>query len=172
MVREIDPNMGIALQWANKLGPPPTLPSSLQDVIQRAKLVNNIDTPNLADTLFSDFRGSLNLNDKIQCLNEIARLSKSYIPYVEDDNVRVNISLRLWSGCISAAKTIALQTRGGPNTPEMRASIFSNQIDPIAEEDPIYCAGVEAAPSFKKLRNETYSFEGVPEKSVVRRYSR
>ena len=169
-MRVVDPNMDTARRWANELGSPPILPSSLQNVIQRAKLVNNIDTPNLANALFLEFQGELNPEDKEQCLSEIARLSKSHIPDVHDKNVRINIALRLWSGCLSAAKTIALQTRGGPNKPEDRASIFSSKIDPLAQEDPIYCAGVEAAPSFKRLRNEPYSFEGVPEKSVVRRY--
>src|SRR5205823_10578243 len=36
--------------------------------------------------------------------------------------------------------------------------------------DSIYSAGVEAAPSFKKLRKEYYSFKGVPPNSVVRKY--
>jgi hypothetical protein len=166
----VDPNMDTALRWANQLGPPPTLPPSLQNVIQRAKLVNNIDTTNLATALFLDSQGNLNLNGKHQCLSEVARLSLPYIQDVDDNNVRVNIALRLWSGCLSGAKTIALQTRSGPNTPEMRASIFSTKIDPLAQEDPIYCAGVEAAPSFKRLRNDPYSFEGVPEESVVWRY--
>ncbi|HEC76397.1 MAG TPA: hypothetical protein ENI33_03955 [Thermoplasmatales archaeon] len=169
-MRVVDPNMDTALQWANELGPPPPLPSSLKDVTQRAKLVNAIDEPHFANSFFLDFQSRLSDVEKNQCLNEIANVTKIYILDVEDDKTRVNIALRLWSGCLSAAKTIAIQTVSGPNTPEMRASIFSNKIDPITQRDPIYCAGVETAPSFKKLRNEPYSFEGVPQKSVVRIY--
>ena len=89
---------------------------------------------------------------------------------MQEDRNRINIALRLWSGCISAAKTIALQTKSGLNTPQIRGLLFSKKIDPTAQMDAIYREGVEAAPSFKSLRKEEYSFEGVPETSVVRKY--
>ncbi len=165
-MRMVDPNMDTVIQWANEIGIPPILPSSLQDVNQRARLVDAIDGPLIRGSLLH----TLNGREKTQRLNDIAGLSKTYIPDIDDDNVRLNITLRLWSGCLSAAKTIALQTMSGPNTPGTRSLIFG-KINSIAQEDPIYCAGVEAAPSFKRLRNEPYSFEGVPENSVVRRYS-
>jgi hypothetical protein len=80
---------------------------------------------------------------------------------------RASIALRLWAGCLDAAKTIALETRDGPNSPELRAAAFA-QIDSVAETDPIYGAGVEAAPAFKVLRRQSYSFDGVPAGSRVR----
>jgi hypothetical protein len=164
-----DPNMETALRWANELGSCPTLPSSLQDVTQRSKLVYKINTPKLVKSLFADFHGNLSIEEKAQCQNTIARLSRAYILDVTDDKVIMNISLRIWSGCLSAAKTIAFQTVDGPNTPENRESIF-RQIELIAQGDPIFRAGVEAAPSFRRLLKEDYSFEGVPKNSVVRRY--
>lgn len=165
-MRVVDPNMDTALRWANELGSPPKLPCSLQDVNQRARLVNCIDRPLISGSLLHKLSDA----EKAQRLNTVARLSKEYISDVDDDDDRVNITLRLWSGCLSAAKTIALQTRSGPNTPNIREFTFKEKIDPIAQKDSIYCAGVEAAPSFKKLRGEDYSFEGVPENSPVRRY--
>ena len=39
---------------------------------------------------------------------------------------RIAISLRLWTGCMEAAKTIALDTRSGPNSAEGRAAVFSH----------------------------------------------
>ena len=165
-----DPNMETALRWANDLGPSPILPSSLQDVTQRAKLVYTINTPKLANSLFADFHGNLSIEEKAQCQNTIARLSRAYILDVTDDKVLMNVSLRIWSGCLSAAKTIALKTMDGPITSENRESIIK-QIEHIAQGDSIYRAGVEAAPSFKRLLKEDYSFEGIPKNSVVRRYT-
>ena len=165
-MRAVDPNMDTALQWAEELGPPPQLPLSLQDVNKRAKLVNTIDGRLILGALLT----MLSDKEKARRLNDVAGLSETYISDVNDHNVRTNISLRLWSGCISAAKTIALQTRSGPNTRMTRELTFRIKIDRIAQRDPIYHAGVEAAPSFKRLRKEDYSFEGVPENSAVRKY--
>ena len=103
----------------------------------------------------------LSENEKSARLNEVGRLSKPYIPDVEEDRSRINIGLRLWSGRISAAKTIVSQARSGPNTPQIRGQLFSGKIDPIAQMDKIYLAGFEAAPALKSLRKEEYSFEGV-----------
>jgi hypothetical protein len=35
-------------------------------------------------------------------------------------------------------------------------------LDYIADHDPIYFAGVESAPSFKKNNQQCFSFNGVP----------
>lgn len=45
-------------------------------------------------------------------------------------------------------------------TPEMRAKAFKESIDPKALSDPIYYAGVEAAPILKRLRNEPIFTDG------------
>ena len=37
-------------------------------------------------------------------------------------NIRLNLSLRLWAGCLDAAKTLSLKTQSGPNTREIRSS--------------------------------------------------
>lgn len=169
-MRVVDPNMDTALQWANELAPPPDLPASLEPVTQRAKLVGEINTKAFADALFADFSGNLNAEDKRKQLEEIDRVSEKYMPDVKGDEVRQNISLRLWSGCLSAAKTIAPQTMAGANTPEQRERAFRHLIDPLAQADAIFCAGVESAPSFKRLLGEDFSFESVPEDSAVRRY--
>jgi outer membrane murein-binding lipoprotein Lpp len=94
--------------------------------------------------------------------------SRAFMQDVPDTMVRINIGLRLWSGCLSAAKTIAHETRSGPNTPAMRRQQMET-IDEIAAADAVYAAGVEAAPAFKRLRNQAYSLDGVPEGSRVRR---
>jgi hypothetical protein len=74
---------------------------------------------------------------------------------------------------LSAAKTIALDTRVGPKlfgswTPNIRTETFQI-LDREADEDPIYCVGVESAPLFKKKMQQCFSFNGVPLTSPVRR---
>lgn len=96
------------------------------------------------------------------------RESASLINDASNGN-RLNVVLRLWSECLIAAKTIALGTRDGQNDSKKRADNFKT-IDRLASRDPVYLAGVEAAPAIKKIRKENYSFEGVPEVSPVRKY--
>jgi hypothetical protein len=162
--------MNTALRWANELGPPPKLSPYFLAAYERAKLVRDVNTEALAKALFKDYQGQLSVEEKGKCLNTVAELSKIHLPSVADPTTRANISLRMWSGCLAAAKTIAVQTLAGPNTPDQRNLIFREHIDPQAEADPIFCAGVESAPSFKKLLEEGYSLDGVPQESPVRRY--
>lgn len=72
-----------------------------------------------------------------------------------------SIALRLWAGCISAAKIIALETRAGPNTPNYRKSIVKPLLR-ACKNDRTYAAGVAAGPELKKLRNEPFEFDGIP----------
>jgi hypothetical protein len=86
-----------------------------------------------------------------------------------DDNVRKNILLRLSAGCMDAAKNIALETMDGTNSPVTGKEGFF-LIDLFAKLDPIYRSGIEAAPSFKKLQRQHYSFAGVSSDSAVTNY--
>jgi len=158
--------MDLAYWFAQALGPTPGLPRSLESVQQRARLVAEIDGPFITGSSFEECVVNIGMRIK-----EISSKSASYMPDVSDNLTRMNLGLRLWAGCLSAAKTIALETMDGPNSPEDRARIFPS-IDSLAESDPIYRAGVEAAPEFKRLRDDAYSFEGVPANSPVRRYER
>lgn len=167
----IDPNMATASRWADELGPPPaSLPSSLEDVSKRANLVNEINRADFADALLADYRQNLDMKDKQKQLDRIGRISKQYMPDVKSSEERQNISLRLWSGCLAAAKTIAPGTISGPNTPTIRGFNVQNIIDPQSQSDPIFRAGVEVGISFKKLLKEPYSLEGIPDGSPVLRF--
>jgi hypothetical protein len=159
-----DPNMVLALHFARTLGPTPPLPESLQRVERRAELVHRIDAPLVAHLDLVDVVGRIATR-----VRDIIRVTPEFMPDVEDPIDRLNIALRLWSGCLSAAKTIAYETRSGPNDAALRARIMP-EVDTIARGDPIYAAGVESAPAFKRLRGQGYSLEGVPENSPVRRY--
>jgi len=151
--RPQDANPYTALEWASELGLPPSLPLTLEDVAARAALVDSIDPliANVADGLQGQGQ-----SEKSALLERLASLTKEVILDVSDDQIRVNISLRLWSGC------------SGPNSPEDRNLLFRRVIDPRARTDPIYRAGVDAAPAFKDRRAQPWSFEGVPADSPIR----
>ena len=160
-----DRNMELARRLAEGLGPPPELPSSLQKIESRCQLVSAIDGPLVVRSTPEE--GMEYLGRRIA---KIAATAGQHMREVSDPLTCLNIALRLWSGCLSAAKTVAMETRSGPNTPELRQSAFAS-FDAIAHNDPIYKAGVEAAPAFKRLRNQPYSLEGVPETSPVRYFA-
>lgn len=159
-----DPNMALALHFARSLGPASLLPESLQRVERRAELVHRIDAPLVEHLELFHVVGQIATR-----VRDIIRVTPEFMPDVENPIDRLNIALRLWSGCLAAAKTIAYETRSGPNDAVLRARIML-EVDAIAREDPIYAAGVESAPAFKRLRGQGYSLEGVPEESPVRRY--
>jgi hypothetical protein len=102
-------------------------------------------------------------------LKDMTTTAAKQINEVDNANPRNGVALSLWSGCIMAAKEIALGTRDGENTPESRMDNFTNLIDPLCEIDELYKAGVETAPIFKRLRKEIH-FEGVPTGSPVLMY--
>jgi hypothetical protein len=160
-----------AYLWASTI-PQPSLPSSLNDLSKRANLVNEINfylfttiNPTTAGMLLEN----IDIVEKANRVKNMVEKTRTYLSEDIDSNTRANILLRLWTGCIDAAKNIALETRDGVNTPENRSKYFF-QIDLFAKIDLIYCAGVEVAPSFKKLHRQHFSFNGVPTNSVVRRY--
>ena len=108
-------------------------------------------------------------NTKMAILNQVDDLCKKYKFPLVSQELRKSFGLRLWSGCLSAAKTIAHETMDGPNTPESRLTIFQN-LDNIASNDPIFRLGIECATLFKKCYRQYYSFNGVPLMSSVRKY--
>ena len=113
-------------------------------------------------------------------LDDIARISMAFLTEQMDEKVRKNILLRLWTGCIEAAKAIRFNYVAGikdgfvveaPITLQYHQALFTSLIDLHSRIDLIYAAGVEAAPAYKKLLKEYYSFRGVPSNSIIRRYS-
>ena len=113
-------------------------------------------------------------------LDDIARISMAFLTEQMDDKTRKNILLRLWTGCIEAAKAIQFNYVAGikdgvvveaPITHEYRQAIFTSLTDLQSRIDLIYRACVEAAPAYKKLLKEYYSFNGIPSNSIIRRFS-
>src|SRR5437016_3175707 len=97
-------------------------------------------------------------------LQKMKEESKTYLHDVEDDSARINITLRLWAGCITAAKTlrekyVIVDVDGTKKeeyyTPLMRENTFRDDVDPLCKGDMLYCAGVEVAPILiKNVRDQ------------------
>ena len=159
-----DTNMDTAYSWASDLGDLSHLKMTL-DNNQRTKLILEInevvgryidhDLKSGGYGLFENFSEAVREN----FLNRIDDIVRRYIPDEMNEKYRKSIGLRLWSGCLSAAKTIALDTRDGQNAPDMRTGIYQ-ELDRKADQDPIYRAGVESAPLFKKKMQQYFSFYG------------
>ena len=76
-------------------------------------------------------------------------------------------ALRIWSGCMSGAKIIALGTRNGRNWPWWRWR-QARRLDESCCRDPFFMRGVFSAIAFKAGRNEAWSLLGVPSGSLLR----
>jgi hypothetical protein len=103
------------------------------------------------------------LNCAKQHLHEIVKIDEAYL---------LNVSLRLWSGCLETAKTLSLMTQSSSNTNETRWSAFIEKkfgIDVVAARDLIYRIGEEIACLWQPDR-DNICFDGVPEKSPARKY--
>jgi hypothetical protein len=155
--------------WACRLSEE-ELPRSLQDVETRAILIDKIDMPltlenNTANLLLEH----MSPDEREFRIKKVLGIGNSFLLDQISETSKKNIILRLWSGCLDAAKSIAVQSRDGLTSPEIRKEHFF-QIDLFASWDLIYRAGVESAPPFKRRRKESYKFEGVPNDSPVRRY--
>lgn len=84
----------------------------------------------------------------------------------KDDHM-AGASLRRWSGCMDAAKVIAIGTRSGRNWPWWRRRL-SRFVHARSRNDSFYASGVLAAVAFKMGRDEPYSFFGIPAGNIIR----
>jgi hypothetical protein len=134
-------------------------PEEIADVVHKidAPLINNSDVRKI---------GMHEKKLREGKVAEIACARLSYIPFAPYKIV--SCVMRMWSGCLASAKTIALETRSGPNTPEKREKTFW-KIDARAIRDPYYFMGVSSSTVFKKLRKQEYSLDGVP-KELIEKY--
>ena len=144
-----DSNMLTAYSWAAGLFQQ-QLPSSLMDIEKRAKLVHEINrslvignNPLVADKLLID----LDDDEKDLRLDDIARISMAFLTEQMYEKVRKNILLRLWTGCVEAAKAIRFNYVAGikdgvvveaPITHEYRRALFTSLIDLQSRIDLIY----------------------------------
>ena len=164
-----DSNMLYAYIWACRLSQE-MLPTSLEDVEIRAILIDKIDFPitgegNTANILLE----YMSEDEREIRLRKALQIADSFLVEQIPEIQKKNVILRLWSGCLDAARSISTETDDGITSPDSRKAHFF-QIDIFAKWDSIYSAGVQTAPALKKLRKQYYSFDGVPNDSPVRTF--
>jgi hypothetical protein len=176
--------MELMRQTAEHLGPPPALPSSLGGATLREanekrtavlKAVGNAidaDLRPVQNAAVDPWAVSLQvpvLADQLLQDNALDQLTASLLPDVADQAERINIALRLTAGYLDAAKTIAANTRAEINDASTRQRDIPT-VEAKAVNDPIYTAGVEAAPHYKHrdLKQDIFR-DGIPEGSIVLR---
>jgi hypothetical protein len=147
------------------------LPTSLNDVEMRATLIDKIDFSlteegNTANILLE----YMTEDEKLIRLRRALSIADSFFTDQISEISKKSVILRLWSGCLDAAKSIATETLDGTTSLECRREHFF-QIDIFARWDSVYRAGVHTAPALKMLRKQHYSFDGVPNNSPARRFT-
>jgi hypothetical protein len=173
--QSIDPNTSIVYECSELLGHIDSIPESLKEVIKRAKYLDFVDKSMIAGSRLWEF-------NKQQIESFLTIVDKESIPWIydiADGRQRINVTLRLWAGGLDAAKFLRkmymsarsdLGVSEEANTYDMRGKAFKESIDPKTSSDPIYYAGVEAAPILKRLRNEPIFTDGIPSESPVMNY--
>jgi hypothetical protein len=159
--RVAEPNLQVALKWSKELPTYRELPNSLSNIRDRAYFIDGVDHL-LGEASY--YFSSSNQQAKEAYIKRLSSKAKELLPELmpSTNEVVANLVFRLWFGCLAAAKTIALETKSGPNTPEVRRVAFEQVISPLCIEDAIIRAGVGVAKTFKEIRMEKYSLEGVP----------
>jgi len=185
-----DPNMKTLYQWAFNY---PSADSTLPELeIRMVRLIELVDMVNTCigkefekdkqefriatgrDPSNKELQGihlpfySYDQPRKLSFLKCIERCLERFIEI--DTKFRLNLSFRLWAGCLDAAKTLAPSTQSGPNTSNMRSAAFTEMIDVLASKDPIYKKGVEVASMWRP--ESDISFDGVPKTSPSRKYEK
>jgi hypothetical protein len=162
-----DSNMLLALTIAQELAPSVAVPASILAMTpdQQADLI-------LKHVIEPRSRLPVNLDDHepfvhvARMIGRAGRGSAAEIPDVPDALERAGILVRMWVGCLCAGKTIANDTRSGPNTKPVRNQ-NARAIDSRAAADPAFAAGLPAAMIIKLRESKAhgrqmYSFDGVP----------
>jgi hypothetical protein len=176
-----DWSMEILYYWVNECGSPPQLPKSLRNCSKRARLVAHINklVHMTRDDINDEF--PIFLKESTERIQFIQRLEhdSTIIQTLEDvpgGNDRKNMILRLWVGCVDAAKATRDKYNAGRGvqiayTPEDRAKTDAT-VRQKAPKDPLYEAGVEAALFFELIENKHTQryLEGISSGSLIRKY--
>lgn len=176
-----DLTMTILYQWAKDFGDIVPVPDSLKlDCMKRCHIVAVNQQLLKVRTTNVHFPKIFLQPDKkdrfIRILKENEDTIQSILNDVWSDSERGNIALRLWTGCLCAAKECRRTSvseynpdgtikRESPYTPEMRNKSFE-KIMVTSSKDPVYEAGVEAAPVWELIENAAHDkkmyLEGIP----------
>src|SRR5688572_10763652 len=127
-----DYTMPFAYVLAKRIGPPPAWTATVDDCVRIVEATEANAIRRMVGT-YTDQQTWL--DDVIRVFTDWSADPAS-LPGVASPDERMNVLLRLWSGCISAGKMIALGTRSGSTSVETRANSFAD-IDAKAKECPI-----------------------------------
>jgi hypothetical protein len=97
-----DPNTAIIYGWAEQLGRRPAIPSSMKEPRNVTKFVGFVDRNVFANSKFWE----LTQWKRQEFFEDIAERTKIHLSDIKDYNQRINVTLRLWASCLSAAKTM------------------------------------------------------------------
>jgi hypothetical protein len=184
-----DPNMTTLLQWASEYQITISLPTELENDSQK-----QIEIVDIVESCVGKEFEKDKAKFKLQYGREPTSLeaSKNIVPFALYDPVRkqgflgcikqciqnklpgieekyqLNFALKLWSGCLATAKTIALGTQTGKNTAQFRSEMIP-RIDTVSTKDMIYRKGEEIACIWKPDPKDI-SFDGIPTNSNARKY--
>jgi hypothetical protein len=178
-----DLSMAILYQWAKEYDYIPNLPELLRtDCLKRCQIVQfvnhqllrlrkaNLHFPRIL--LDPDEKGRF-----IGIVEENKNAIHDALGGFFSNSERGNIALRLWTGCLCAAKECRRTSvtehepdgtakRESPYSPDIRTESF-NKIMITIREDPIYEAGVEIAPVWELIENagpdKKMYLDGIPE---------
>lgn len=163
--RAHDPNMNmcwaLGMSFCGDASIP--IPEKLVDLTERARFLNEID-----GSMVSDF--NLPLPDMCshigQHIKKVAMECWKWFPSTWTIFNQLGFSLRLWAGCMDAAKTIAYKTAASVNDDGDERQRLISLIEGKSKYDLVYGAGVEAAPAFKRLRKQRVYAEIRPATSL------
>jgi hypothetical protein len=190
-----DLTMTILYQWAKECGDIPQFPFLKLDCKDRCSIVQFVNRQLLNIRAINiHFPKILLTPDEkerfIRTLEEDEEKTEDSVRGILMDKLRdrerKTIALRLWTGCLCAAKECRRTSvsEHNPNgttkkeshyTPDMRAESFE-KIMRTVYEDPIYRAGVEVAPVWELIENAAHGkkmhLDGIPNlsDSPVTRY--
>jgi hypothetical protein len=163
-----DLTMTILYNWTKEFGDVSQMPVILlENCMKRCSLVQFVNQQ-LFNVRFTNKNFPVILLPEeregfIRILEEDKDVIKSILYDLQNSIERRNITLKIWTGCISAAKGcrstyVAERNPDGTTkkeclyTPDMRAVAF-NEVLTISKKDSVYEAGVEAAPVWELIVN-------------------
>jgi hypothetical protein len=137
-------------------------PSIEKDIDARATLLRRINS----DLDFSHFTENIK---KSEYFSKLVKTARSLIPdFSGTDTQIVGLILRLWAGCISAAKILSDKDATGNMLDAKFRSDASKVIDAYANQDGVYLAGVQSASTYRAIEKEQCIFDGISEESHIR----
>lgn len=180
-----DPNMETLRAWAAEFPLLDALPINLEN--NTGKLIDIVDFVNscLGKEFAKDREQFVHINGRepgpndfynILCKDYDENRKKQFLDCIKkclkreilevDEKYQMNLALRLWPGCLDAAKVLSLGTRSGRNTQETRRLSIPT-VHSRAANDPVYRKGVEIACLWES-NPDNVCFDGVPVDSLVR----